>query len=886
MNKKRGLLIAEKKSVSDDIQKVYEEIKNEYPYELDFAFCAGHLIEFCSPDEYPDKDWKVWSKENLPLVPDFWRKKIIPSKQSVFAALKKIYEEGNYDFIVNAGDAGREGQLVQMWVYEALDVQCPIYRYWANDMSAKTIKEALYNLKPNDDFQGLTNAAKLRAYLDWMCGMNYSRAASISLDRKINVGRVMSPTLAMIVNREKEIESFVPETYYEIGVTFEYKDETFSGKLLNISSPDKVSSRFSEREYLESIGSLTSGVVTKVEKEEKVQSAPSLYNLTSLQKDCSSKYGMSPKATSKVAQSLYEKHLLSYPRTESKCLSVAQANDVPDILSVLYDIPALYSGVKLITEKDVSRVSSNKKYFDDGKVSDHPALTPTREKANFEELTEQEKNVYLLVAKRFASIFLPPKKTLSVVVLINCNGYTFRATKSSVLDKGYTVLYKESDDTTTNPLQDIQKNDTVSLTEQEILVKETNPPKRYTHATILSAMETAGKTLNDEELEKALRECSGLGTPATRADILEKLVSDGYVSYLQGSLYPTVAGTDLVTALEGQQIISAELTANWEKILKCVELNLYPPDVIYSKIVESVTQNTSQLLDLNSLGPLERKVIARCIKCNGNVYESKKVYFCENVLSDENPCDFKLYRSIGGATISPSEFKNMCDGHISKMYHFNFENGKKSSGRLIIRNGQYEFAQKTIAPCPKCGRNVISGAKSFYCEGVSKALGGVCDFSMYNKIGTTPIPDDIATEVLTKGISQNSITVSFGKGKKSSGKVVINSEKPQFFSLYVEKPPVTSICKCPYCQGGEITLNGRMYVCSNSNPKKALCNFRIWDSVFESPVEPDNLMKMMQNETVLLPFKSKDNRYTYNKKVILSYNPGKNRYEYIIEKKH
>ena len=880
--KPKALLIAEKKSVADDIKKVYTKIQDSYPYEVDFAYCAGHLLGLCTPDEYEDRDWKEWNKESLPLVPDPWKKKVLPSKRDFIKTLKQLYRDGNYDIVINAGDAGREGQLIQTWVYEEIGVSCPVYRYWADNTTAKTIEKTLNNLIPNEEFQGLTYAAILRAYLDWMCGMNYSRAGSIALDRHISVGRVMSPTLAMIVHREQEIKNFSSETYYELEATFSHSGEEFSGKLLNPEPIEKYPYRFNEKETLEAIGTLSSGVISSVEQEEKTQYAPMLYNLTDLQKECSSKYGMSPKKTLDIAESLYLKHLLSYPRTESKCLSSSQSEDIPEILSVLSSIPEFATVVSSITAHDITRVSGMKKYFDDAKVSDHPALTPTGETPDFDALDEMEKRVYKLVAKRVLSIFLPPKKTLVTTLLTDCNSNIFRSTGTIILDKGFTTLYDSDSKETILP--NVKKGDTVSLTKQEILTKETKPPKRYTPSTILTAMETAGKTLDDEELEKVLKECSGLGTSATRADILDKLISDEYVNNLQNTLYPTPAGVELIEALEGQQIISVELTANWEKILKCVERNQLPFDVVYTKIIESVTQNTNQLLSLEPLGALERKVIAQCPKCQGDVYESKKIYFCQNVLLDENPCDFRLNRSLGGVTIPAAEFKKMCEGEASKVFHFEWKDKKKTSSRLQIRNGTYEYVKESAGQCPKCGRAVIVGNKSFYCEGKTKALEGICDFSMYNKIGKTTVPKEIAAEVFAKGISQKELAVTFPTGRKNKGKVVINQEKPQFFALQVEKKPVIPVCACVCCEDGTIMHDGHFYKCSNYSDEGTVCNFKIWDAVFESSVNSEQLQKMLNKETVLLPFLSKDKKYSYKKKVSITFNQEKSRYEYLAEK--
>lgn len=885
MAKQKALLVAEKKSVADDIKKVYEKIKSSYPYEIDFAYCAGHLVGLCLPDEYKDKGWDKWNKEQLPLVPDVWQKKVIPSKASFLKTLKQLYKDGNYDVIINAGDAGREGQLIQTWVYEEIGVTCPVYRYWADDTTAYTIEKALNNLVPNENYKGLTDASVLRAYLDWMCGMNYSRAGSISLDRKISVGRVMTPTLAMIVNRETEIQNFVPEKYFEMEALFSFSKGEYKGMLLNPKPMEKYPYRFNDREFLEKVGVLKNGTITKVEQEEKLSYAPYLYNLTDLQKECaSSKMKLAPKKTLDIAEALYLKHLISYPRTESKCLSSAQKGDVQRMLSAVSSISEVSEIASSITKADIDRAMGSKKYCDDKKVSDHPALTPTGETADLSKLSSQELTVYMMIVKRFLAIFLPPKKTLATTIITESNGYSFKSTGSVILNKGYTILYGE--EKVSEPvLPNISEGETVSVKNTEILEKETTPPKRYTQATILAAMETAGKTLNDEDLEKVLKECAGLGTPATRADILNKLMEDEYVKNLQNNLVPTQAGIDLINALSGQQIVSVELTANWEKILKCVERGQFPYEVIYQKMIESVTQNTAQLLSLEPLGKLERSVVCQCPRCKKNVYESKNRYFCEGVLQEENPCDFSLAKSIGGNMITVTEFKKMCEGGNSKEYKFTWADKKTSNSRLCISGSEYKFVRNVVGKCPKCGRNVLVSGNSFYCEGATKANNGVCDFSMYNKIGLTKIPESVAGEVFENGVSSKTLTVKFKSGKSNRGFITINAEQPQFFALKIDKVPAEEICPCPYCKKGNIMHDRRFYVCSNNvEGSSDSCDFKIWDTCFDSVVSSEDMKGLLKNEKVALSFLSKDKSYSYKKDVSLIFNEEKSRYEYSVKK--
>lgn len=882
MSKPKALLVAEKKSVADDIKNVYNKISSSYPYQLDIAYCSGHLIGLCTPDEYDDKDWKEWKQEELPLVPDTWKKKII--KQNYYNTLYELYRDGHYDLVINAGDAGREGQLIQMWTYEQMGVTCPILRYWADDTTAKTIEKALNNLRPNEEYQGLTDASILRAYLDWLCGMNYSRAASISLDRISILGRVMTPTLAMIVKRYFEIKNFSPEDFYELEAEFECSEGKYKGVLLNPTPNEKNAYRFDDRSVLEAV-KVSNGIISSVEQEEKLHYAPYLYNLTDLQKDCSRKFGLSPKKTLDIAESLYMKHLLSYPRTESRCLASAQKDDIFDILSALSSVSEFSSITPKISDADINRAMMSKKYCDDKKVADHPALTPTTEKPDLSSLTDMEKEIYKLVALRFLAVFFPPKKTLTTIILTNCDERIFKTTGTVILDKGYTAILQEKN-TTDDVLPNVSENTEVTVSNLNILDKRTTPPKPYNNAIILVAMETAGKTLNDEELEKVLKECAGLGTPATRAEILEKLSTDGYVVNEQGNLIPTQVGIDLINALEGQQIISVELTANWEKILKGVESGSYPFEIVYQKMVEGISKNTQNLLTLKKLGAIPKKPICKCPKCGRNVYESKKAYYCEGFLDEESTCEFRASKSVGGAMITAKMFADLCAGKPTKELSFHWKDNKKSTGKLYLKDdGNYSFYKDIVGKCPKCGRNVISAKKGFYCEGVLKSNEKVCDFSMYNKIGNTKIPNGVAAQVFANGISDKAITVKFASGKSNKGRIIINPDNSSFFSLQVDKKAEEFVCDCPYCKDGKIMHVGKIFRCSNyaeNNPDA--CDFKIFDKCFEASIKDLVLTRLVNGEIAPVSFTSKDGQYKYNKNVTLDYNEEKERYEYIVEK--
>ena len=876
---KTALLIAEKPSVSSAIESVYEKIKDKLDYDITFTSAAGHLLGLKDPNEYSEEWGTPWRKEVLPMIPENWETKIINEK--FYKQIKDLWTSNSYDVVINAGDAGREGQLIQELIYESLGVNVPILRYWADDTTEKGITKALLNMKSNDEYKGLRDASFLRMYFDWLVGMNFSRSTSLALDRSSSLGRVMTPTLAMIVNREKEILTFKPVKYFELEGAFE---KEITALLLNPSqdktlpSPYAFLSRSQVDQIMRGLGD--EGVIKEVKKEDKIEKAPTLFNLSDLQKYMASHYKYMPAETLSIAQSLYEKKYLSYPRTESKCITKEQARDMKMLLKKLSFLSGFEEIVSKALEDDIyiDNVLSSKKYVDDNKVSDHPALLPTDELPNFEELNEKEKNVYKEVLLRLISIFYPPYKTKKTTIIIGVGEYDFKTTGTVIVDIGWKKLYERENNEKILPK--VSEGEKLKLLKKNLLTKETNAPSRYTFSTILSAMETAGKTLDDEELEKVLMASAGLGTAATRAEILTKLGKKGY-TYLQGTtLRPTDMGIELIDALSGQDIVSAELTAKWEQKLKQIETNELDYDTFYKFMVGYVRKTTTDLLNLERLGPF-RKKLGECPKCKRDFISVGTFACCEGFLEKDESgnklCSFALPFRFGGVKdkygnvknstpLSETDLKNLISGLPTKPKKFTWKDGKKTETSLILKP-DFTIGFPTPEPvgkCPECGGDVMKSKKGYYCK---NAVGDSpsCTFLLYPVIGKTELKEEHIRDILEKGETEEKIKITWKSGKRSPFASPIILERVESGYRLAPKPFVPEkVCDCPYCEGGEIRKMPFSYECSNKEEGK--CRFNVFSTYGGAELTPEDIKKMVNGETVTkkVTFKDKNDKSKKN----------------------
>ena len=592
--------IAEKPSVGRDIARVLGANTQHDGFMEGNGYCVtwtfGHLCALLDPNEY-NEQWKGWNMSSLPMVPERFGIKVTDDKgvQKQFNVIKSLIAKA--DEVINCGDAGQEGELIQRWVYQKAGCKVPVKRLWISSLTEDAIREGFQKLKDQSEYQHLYEAGLMRAIGDWLLGMNATRvytlrfAKGVGKDRQVlSIGRVQTPTLALIVKRQQEIEHFVPRTYWELKTL--YRDTIFSAQLPAEEDEYAITSLEQGQKLVDSIKDLPFEI-TSVEKKKGMEYAPRLFDLTSLQVECNKRYGMSAEDTLKVIQSLYEKHVTTYPRVDTTFLS----DDIyPKVPATLRGIEAYFPQVapllplKADGGKGAGSLPKSKKVFDNSKVTDHHAIIPTGQRPD--NLTDLERKVYNMVALRFIAAFYPPCQVANTTVLACAGDILFKVTGREVLVQGWRdVFVKEKSD------DEVEEQKTLPSFvkgesgphEPQLQEKTTTPPKYYTEATLLRAMETAGKTVEDEELRDAMKE-NGIGRPSTRAAIIEKLFQRKYIVREKKNVHATELGINLIHTIISPLLKSAELTGIWEKKLRAIERGDYTAQLFLDELKQMTTQ--------------------------------------------------------------------------------------------------------------------------------------------------------------------------------------------------------------------------------------------------------------------------------------------------------
>ncbi|WP_302761548.1 DNA topoisomerase 3 [Phocaeicola coprocola] len=585
--------IAEKPSVARDIAEVLgaRNRKEGYiegnGYQVTWTF--GHLCTLKEPHEYTPS-WKAWSLSSLPMIPPRFGIKLIndPGIEKQFHIIEGLMQQA--DEIINCGDAGQEGELIQRWVMQKAGAHCPVKRLWISSLTEEAIREGFASLKDQSEFQPLYEAGLSRAIGDWVLGMNATRLYTLKYGQNrqvLSIGRVQTPTLALIVKRQQEIENFKPEPYWELKTV--YRETTFN------STKGKFSSKEEGEKFLETVKN-SDFTVTDVSAKKGTEAPPRLFDLTSLQVECNKKFSYSADMTLQLIQSLYEKKVATYPRVDTTFLSDDIYPKCPNILAGLKDyagFTAPLAGKKLL---------KSKKVFDNSKVTDHHAIIPTGVQP--QGLTDMEKRVFDLIARRFIAVFYPDCKFSTTTVLGEVDKVEFKATGKQILEPGWRVIFakeqqeetKENEEERVLPLFTIGESGphTPDLTE-----KWTQPPKPYTEATLLRAMETAGKLVDNDELRDALKE-NGIGRPSTRAAIIETLFKRHYIRKERKNLIATPTGVELIQLIHEELLKSAELTGIWEKKLREIERRSYDAATFLTELKQMVTEIVYSVLRDNT----------------------------------------------------------------------------------------------------------------------------------------------------------------------------------------------------------------------------------------------------------------------------------------------
>jgi len=561
--------IAEKPSVAGEIAKVLgARTKKDGYYEgngYQVTWTFGHLCQLKQPDGYYS-EWKKWDMGILPMIPPRYEVELIADAgvKKQFKVIKELYKKA--DVIINCGDAGQEGELIQRWVMELAGVKCPVKRLWISSLTEESIRQGFNDLRDQREYDSLYKAGQARAEGDWLLGMNATRLYTLKYGgykQVLSIGRVQTPTLAMIVARDKEIDHFTPVPYWML--TTKYRNTVFT------STQGRFDSEAKGREYLEAARRNVLKI-KDVQQKRGSEQPPQLYDLTALQVDCNRKYGFSADLTLKNIQSLYEKKLTTYPRVDTKFLTDDIYSKCPGIIQKLSAVSDAANGLV------GKQLPKSKRVFDNSKVTDHHAIIPTGETGNLDGINDYERKVYELILRRFCAVFYPNCEYAQTTVLAIAGGVDFKATGRTILNEGWRVVYAKVQKDDEEQEKEEGENDvlpafTIGESGQHVptlLQKMTTPPKRYTEASLLQSMETAGKMVDDETLREAMKE-NGIGRPSSRAGIIETLLKRGYIRREKKSLISNPAGRDLIDIIQVKLLKSPELTGQWEKKLRDIE---------------------------------------------------------------------------------------------------------------------------------------------------------------------------------------------------------------------------------------------------------------------------------------------------------------------------
>ncbi len=664
------VVIAEKPSVARDIARVLGCKKNGNGFiagdnNYIVTWAVGHLAVLYEPEDY-DQKFKKWYFRDLPIIPSKMNIKPAKATEEQFNIIKNIINSPKTDLLICATDSGREGELIFRYIYELAKCTKPFKRLWISSMTDEAIKNGFANLKDGKDYDKLYESAKCRSEADWLVGINASRAFSVMYNTNLSIGRVQSPTLGIIVDRQKEIDSFDVKTYYEVqaiydnflGVWFREVNGVRDTKIILKDEADKIVATVSKKD----------GIVSLVESEEKQIPPPLLYDLTELQRDANKKYGFSAEKTLNIVQDLYEKRkAVTYPRTDSRYLSDDMVKVIPIILKRINFEP--YSKF-LNYVFSLEKLPITKRIVDNSKITDHHAIIPTNSNINTTNFSKEEKEVFDLIARRFISVFYPYNIYTITRIIVTCENENFISKGKTIKQAGWTALYEGQENNNSKPktkkgkknqaddedqiLPDLSKGDVVKIKEAKAVDKKTKPPSQYTEATLLSAMEHAGRFVENEELKEKLKE-GGLGTPATRAGIIERLISVGYMKRVGKSLVPTDKGKKLMSIIP-PELRSPETTGKWEKGLESIYKGNMQPERFMQSIVKFVNflvkeseilankdKNNQDFVFENVKKNVPEKALGICPVCKkGYIFENSKAFYCSKW---QQGCKFTLWKN-------------------------------------------------------------------------------------------------------------------------------------------------------------------------------------------------------------------------------------------------
>ena len=893
----KTLIIAEKPSVAADIAKAIGGFKKDSSgefYESEkyvLSSAVGHLLELCVPEQYEVKRGK-WTFAHLPVIPPHFDLQPIEKSESRLKVLKRLLKRSDVDGLINACDAGREGELIFRNIVKHAKAKQPIKRLWLQSMTPAAIREGFDGLRDDVALRPLADAAVCRSESDWLVGINGTRAMTAFNSKSggfhlTTVGRVQTPTLAILVEREEKIKKFVSKDYWEIHGTFAAQAGEYGGRWFDENfqkskdgeTPELKAERVWSVDQADAIKAKCEGKPGVVTEESKptTQLSPLLYDLTSLQREANGRFGFSAKTTLSLAQALYEKHkVLTYPRTDSRHLPEDYIATVKQTLDVLKQTAYATFADAVLTN---DWVKPNKRIFNNEKVSDHFAIIPTSLAPKH--LNELEAKLYDMVTKRFLAIFHPAAEFLVTTRITRVEGEPFKSEGKVMVNAGWLAVYGRDvqGDDQAPTLAPVQPSESVNTTKIEVQANQTKPPPRFTEATLLSAMEGAGKLIEDEELREAMSE-KGLGTPATRAAIIEGLIYEKYVHRNARELQPTAKAFSLITLLRGlgvPELSSPELTGDWEFKLRQMEHGRLRREEFMSQIAEMTRHivDRAKQYESDTVPGDFATLSVPCPKCGGIIKENYKKFQCQS-------CDFALWKIVAGRQFEIAEIEELLSKRVvGPLQGFRSKMGKPFDGLIRLNEDftpSFDFGQtdkdgenavevdftgkEPLGACPKCGANVFENGVSYVCE---KSVGPnkTCDFRTGMIVLQQPIDHVQVKKLLTNrktDLLDKFVSKKTGRGFKAylaldkEGKPTFEFEpKPTKDGKPREKKPKPAkidftgkeaIGKCPKC-GAPVFETETDYLCEKSQADSKPCKFKVGKVILQQPIDPSQLQKLL-----------------------------------------
>ena len=915
----KSLIITEKPSVAGDIAKALGGFKKGKDYyeneEYLISWAVGHLLELAVPASMKEQD--KWDMKKLPIMPPEFALEPAEKMSGRVGVLRKLIRDKNVSEIINACDAGREGELIFRYIVQYAGTKKPIRRLWLQSMTPEAIRDGFARLRSDAEMQPLASAARSRNEADWLVGINATRAFTLRLSggrgsTVTSLGRVQTPTLAIMVDRENKIKEFKPRELNEIIGTFQAKTGEYSGRWfdeafskeeseiertkrvltrLQLNLPDaeqrlgpasgslweehRAASRLWHREIAEAIQRKRfgkEGVVELEEKKPSTQIAPQLYDLTSLQREANSRFGFSAKRTLQIAQALYERHkAITYPRTDSRALP---EDYMPTVKATLSKLENPFARRVL----DNNWVKPNKRIFNDAKIGDHFAIIPTDTVPR--SLDNNEQAIFEMVTKRFVAVFFPPAQYENTTRITRVEDEPFKTEGKIMVAPGWLEVYgrETTGDKPEENLPAVQRGERVEIVRVEINTEQSRPPVRYNEGTILSAMEGAGKLVDDEELRDAMKE-KGLGTPATRASIIETLISAHYLTRQGKELQPTAKAIQTIMLLKSAvpELTSPELTGEWEFRLREIEHRKLTRDAFMRDIRDLTKDIVGKAKHFHPDEHMsDTEPFGQCPKCGSPIAERFKSFTCTN-----EDCDFTIWKTIAGRLLSRDEFETLVrDKQIGPLGGFRSRKGKRFHAALKLsddfkaefdfgpngqENGatqQVDFsAQEPLGKCPKCGGRIFESGMSYVCEN-SVGPNKTCDFRSGKVILQRPIESEQLKKLLATGKTDLLERFISRKGRPFKAFLVLTDKKDVGFEFEKREPkaknerkpkePVVKIDftgkeplgECPI-SGGRIFERDTAYICEHSQVDRKPCRFKLSKTILGREISKEQAQKLL-----------------------------------------